>query len=315
MITLGGGRNRLLKNHFLLEVKNMEQQNWAAFGADYIAEHFGENRPLAVQQAVQNIYRKNPIPLPRMIATHLDLTGAESVLDIGCGNGLILREVAPLMNAGGRFDAVDISPEMVALAQKAVAHHWGPVTVQHGDAYRVNEMFENAFDRVMANFIFHYIDHPETFCRTMSEVTAPDGLAIVTVEGRFSMPEMYLLHEIAMMRAGFSEEDIRAVPYTRRGTVTLENAAEYLRPHFRRVQEIPYVDHLTFQSVDAFMEFYRDGHRCCGLARSLGQRGEDAMDTVAGFVRKDVERRIGDFGFFELSKRISIFVCRDPAYA
>lgn len=293
----------------------MEQQNWAAFGEHYVTEHFGEDRPLAIQQAVQNLYRNNPLPLPRMIVSQLELTGRESVLDIGCGNGLVLREVAPLMKAGGRVDAIDISPEMVRLARQAVAHHWGAITVQVGDAYEVSQMFDDSFDRVMANFIFHYIARPEEFCRTMSRITSPDGLALVTIEGRFSMPEMYYLNEIAMLRAGFSDEEIRAVPCTRRGLVTRENAAEYLRPHFSQVHEVPYFDHLTFRSVDAFMEFYREGHRCCGIARSLGKRGEEAVDDVVDFVQREVERRIGEFGFFELSKRISMFVCRKPSDA
>ena len=292
----------------------MEQNSWSSFGPEYIQEHFGSNRSLAVQQAVQNSYRNNPLPLPRMIATLMDLTGRESILDVGCGNGLILRELLPLMKAGSRIEAIDISAEMVKLAQRSVSHHWGDIRVQKGDAYEINTIFDQKFDRVMANFIMHYVDRPDEFGRSINRATKDDGIAIVTIEGRYSMPEMYLLNEIAMMRVGFTENEIRAVPSVRRGKIARENAEAFLSNYYRHVEETPYYDHLTFDTADAFMEFYRYGHKCCGIARILGEQ-DKAIEAVVEVVHAEVQRRIREFGFFELSKRISIFECREPMNA
>ena len=292
----------------------MERNNWSSFGREYVQEHFGNNRHLAVQQAVQNMYRNNPLPLPRVIVDSLALTGQESILDIGCGNGLILRELVALMREGSRIEAIDISPEMVELTLRSISHYGGEIQVREGDAYEVEAMFDEKFDRVMANFIFHYIDRPAEFCEALRGVTKDDGLAVVTIEGRYSMPEMYYLNEIAMMRAGFSDEEIRKVPSTRRGEMTRENIGALLSHYYRDVTEMPYYDHLTFRAADTFIEFYRDGHKCCGIGRSLGALST-STEIVVEFVHAEVERRIQEFGFFELSKRISIFECREPANA
>ena len=289
----------------------MERNNWSSFGSEYIEEHFGSNRCLAVQQATQNLYRNNPLPLPRMITNLMRLSGGESILDVGCGNGLILRELLPLMKAGSRIEAIDISPEMVQLARCSVSHHWGEIRVQEGNAYEIGTMFDRKFDRVLANFIMHYVDRPDDFGRAISNATKDTGVAIVTVEGRYSMPEMYLLNEIAMMRVGFSEAKIRAVPSVRRGEITKENAGAFLSNFYRHIVETPYYDHLTFHTVDSFIEFYHHGHRCCGIARTAGEK-DNAVEAIIREVRDEVQRRIQEFGFFELSKRISIFECREP---
>ena len=86
-----------------------EKATWRNFSHDYLTEHFGDNEPLAVQQIVQNLFRNNPTPLPRFIVNHLALNGSEDVIDLGCGNGLILREIFPVMRAGSRIVGIDLS--------------------------------------------------------------------------------------------------------------------------------------------------------------------------------------------------------------
>src|SRR5437870_3973377 len=83
------------------------------FGLDYIRTHFGNNAALATQQMTHNRYRQNPEPLIDHILRSLDLSGRETVLDLGCGNGFILRDVVSRLRDGGRAVAVDISPAML----------------------------------------------------------------------------------------------------------------------------------------------------------------------------------------------------------
>jgi SAM-dependent methyltransferase len=292
-----------------------EKATWRNFSHDYLTEHFGDNEPLAVQQIVQNLFRNNLIPLPRFIVNHLALNGSEDVIDLGCGNGLILREIFPVMRADSRIVGIDLSETMVRLANQACSPAWSDVQVRCMNAYDAVEQFgQQSYDRVMANFIFHYIEAPEKFVAVMAKLLRPDGLAITTIEGRFSMPEMYLLGELAMHRAGLSEAEIRRIPSSRRGVVTAENARQVLSQFFGEVTEVPYHDHLTFTDPSDFVRFYRDGHRCCGIAKVLGDRGEAVLEQVIDIVRAEADRRISEFGFFLLSKKISLFLCRRPRF-
>lgn len=280
------------------------------FGLDYIREHFGDNAPLATQQMTHNRYRTNLQPLVDHIHACLDLTGRESLLDVGCGNGFVLRDIVSRMRDGGRVVALDISPTMLELAKRNVTVAWIPLEFTEGDAYDLSRFADGSFDRVMANFIFHYVDEPHAVLTELRRVTAADGRALVTIEARHSMPEMYEMHFEAMERVGFPADFIARLPRGRRGVMTLDNAAEFVADHFDSVEERPYADALRFETPEPFMNFYVVGHRYCGaLAKAGDSIPQELFDALHADVESQVRARIAEHGHFELTKRNSVFVC------
>jgi SAM-dependent methyltransferase len=280
------------------------------FGSDYMREHFGNNTALATQQMTHNVYRSNVQPLVDHILACLQLSGRESLLDLGCGNGLILRDVVIRLRQGGRAVAIDASPAMLELAKHNVTAYWVPLEFAEGRAQDLSRFRDGEFDRVMANFIFHYIEEPHVVCAELARVLADDGRALVTIEARGSMPEMYDLHFQAMQRLGFPADFIERLPRGRRGMMTLDNAGEFLSSHFGNVEERPYVDSLRFSTAEPFMNFYVAGHRFCGAKAMAGDElPESLFEQLYAEVETEVTRRIEEVGFFELSKRNSVFVC------
>ncbi|MGQ0840312.1 class I SAM-dependent methyltransferase [Actinokineospora sp.] len=281
-----------------------------SFGIEYIREHFGSNTALATQQMTHNRYRQNREPLIDHLLRCLDLTGRETVLDLGCGNGFILRDVVSRLRAGGRTIAMDISPAMLELAKRNATMSWAPLEFIEGRAEDLSQFPDGTFDRVMANFIFHYITEPDVVCAEIARVLDPKGHALVSIEARASMPEMYEMHFTAMAKVGFAADFIERLPKGRRGKMVLDNAEETLVKHFDRVEERPYVDALHFESPEPFMQFYVDGHRYCG---ALAMAGDDIpasmFDALHAEVESVVSARIAEVGYFELSKRNSVFIC------
>lgn len=43
----------------------------------------------------------------------------ERVLDLGCGTGIVARQVAPCVGASGKVTGIDVSPNMLAVAKVA----------------------------------------------------------------------------------------------------------------------------------------------------------------------------------------------------
>ena len=280
------------------------------FGLEYIREHFGSNTALATQQMTHNRYRQNPVTLIDHMLTCLDLSGTEAVLDLGCGNGFILRDVVSRLRAGARTVAMDISPAMLELAKKNATMSWAPLEFVEGRAEDLSRFADGTFDRVMANFIFHYITEPDVVCAELARVLNPDGHAIVSIEARDSMPEMYAMHFAAMEKVGFEADFIARLPKGRRGKMVLDNAEETLVKHFSRVEERPYVDALRFESPEPYMQFYVDGHRYCGALAMAGDDIPQSMfDQLYAEVESVVKSRIAEVGYFELSKQNSVFVC------
>lgn len=118
-------------------------------------------------------------------AAHLD--GHETVLDVGCGRGLLLVEAARRL-PDGRAVGVDIwslvdqsRNEPAAPLENARLENVGPVTVSTADA-RDLPFADETFDAVVSQFALHNIRSEEGRRRAISEidrVLRPGGRLVV----------------------------------------------------------------------------------------------------------------------------------------
>lgn len=299
-----------------MTLKNFEIEERARYwmsllGEDYLRSHFSTDQPLAIQQLTHNRYRTNPCTLVDHTLACLDLDGTEAVLDVGCGNGFVLRDVASWMRYPGSITAIDQSSEILDVARNNVNFAWVPVKYVNGDARRLDELIEQKYDRVMANFLFHYIDDPDQMVSQLRRATADDGITVVTVEGLDSMPEMYQLHEQAMHAVGVPDDVIERAPKGRRGTLSPHNGQAILEQEFASVSVHPYEDWLRFYDARPFMEFYARGHRYAGLEKvACGAVDEELFSALFDDVQRRVEEIIERQGVFRLSKVNVVFVGR-----
>lgn len=76
----------------------------------------------------------------------------ERVLELGCGTGLLTRE---LLNRGARVTALDISPDLLALAARDL--HGVPVDWIQGDACNTG-LPAREYDWVVGSSVLHHLD-------------------------------------------------------------------------------------------------------------------------------------------------------------
>jgi len=104
----------------------------------------------------------------------LDLHPGASVLDLGCGTGDDVQELARLVGPSGRVVGVDCSETVIAEACERV---WGstlPVVFQVADAYALP--FPDAtFDACRADRVFHHLEHPCQAFGELLRVVRPGG--------------------------------------------------------------------------------------------------------------------------------------------
>lgn len=95
------------------------------------------------------------------------------VLDVATGAG---HTAVAFANAGAAVDAMDVTPEMLAVASEVVAAqvHDGSVALHEGRAEALP--FEDAsFDVVTCRIAAHHFDDPAVFVREARRVLAPSG--------------------------------------------------------------------------------------------------------------------------------------------
>lgn len=88
-------------------------------------------------------------------AFHLlgDVRG-KTVLDLGCGTG---ENIVPLVERGARVTGIDISPDLIALAQQRLKNANLEATVRAGSAYET-ELPDESVDVVFCMALIHHLD-------------------------------------------------------------------------------------------------------------------------------------------------------------
>lgn len=132
---------------------------------------------------------KTKITTAEMLLSQLNWTGAEAVLDIGCGRGLMLIAAARRLTTGHATgldlwraqDQARNSPAhtMANARAEGIADK---VTITTGDMRHL-PYANNSFDVVVSNWVLHNLDTPQDRARSMAEmcrVLRPGGSLILS---------------------------------------------------------------------------------------------------------------------------------------
>lgn len=127
-------------------------------------------------------YDRSERDLAPMLDDAVERLGVEpgdAVLEIGCGPGTNLQRLHDLVGPGGRFVAVDYSPEMVENARdRAEAAGLENVEVIRADASTV-ALDPETFDAALASLSMSVLPDPEAAALRVREALRPGGRFVV----------------------------------------------------------------------------------------------------------------------------------------
>ena len=159
-------------------------------------QHTAEQRPLPLHFRLLRRFEQS-----RESAVAALLPGGRAMLDVGCGDGTLARQVA------GRYDgitATDVSPAVLAEAQQATsASNIGNIRFAELDANRPLPYPDAAFDTVVSLSTLQYLFDPEAFLAEVSRVLAPGGTLVVEVPNMAYLPQRLRLLAGLPIRTSF----------------------------------------------------------------------------------------------------------------
>jgi ubiquinone/menaquinone biosynthesis C-methylase UbiE len=250
---------------------------------------YASDANLASRQA---IYRFQTPPV-RTAAWALDLAGLrgdERVLDIGCGNGLHLAELARRAHRGPVF-GLDLSPGMLTAAQ---SHSRAPLVV--GDAEQLPFAAES-LDRVLAMHMLYHVPNRDRAIAEIRRVLRAGGTALFLTNSRRHLAELNDMVASALFDVGAAE--------TRTGRAYLDFSSESgdgeLRRHFASVEKHDVRSELVVTEARAIVEYVATMSWIAGPANGTA-------------VLREVERRsrgvIEAEGAVRIRTDVGCFVCR-----
>ncbi len=134
-------------------------------------------------QALETAEERLPLYL------EIDLKDATLLLDIGCGSGMVTRDIAHLTK--GKVIAIDGSKYMISVASK-VLKNCRNVTLNVGDAENL-PFNTSTFDIVTCNLVLMWADDPQKVVCEMTRVVKPGGIVLASLEpdygGKLHYPE------------------------------------------------------------------------------------------------------------------------------
>lgn len=268
---------------------------------------FADTRMLDIKQLVHNAYRTNPRSMVDHMIGNLRLTGTEDLLDLGCGNGFILEHLRPHL-ADGTITGLDNAPAVLDAARRRLQGTATPCTWIESSADALTMLGDDTFDRVMANYMIHYVPDLDRCFAGVRRVMRPGGIFQLTTDRPDSMLEMYDVHFQALRALAAPDDLFKATP---KGRLSLETGAAQLEQYFEHVEKVTWQDQLRFTDPEPFMEFYEVGHNHCCASSVPDSRLDDAFYAqLRNLVKEEVVRRIDAHGYFAVTKFTGSFLCR-----
>lgn len=134
-------------------------------------------------QALETAEERIPLYL------EVGLKDAEIILDLGCGSGIVTKDIARLTK--GKVIGVDGSSDMIKVARK-ILKDFKNVQLCVDNAEKL-DFDDNMFDIVTCNLFLMWVDNPQKVVNEMARVTKPGGKVLASLEpdygGKLHWPE------------------------------------------------------------------------------------------------------------------------------
>jgi SAM-dependent methyltransferase len=198
--------------------------------------------PLATRIEAHRLYSETPDDVEAAVRAAAGLTGAEDVLDVGCGTGSFLRGLA----AGGHTGALaGVDTSLAAVSGLASADG---ITASLADAMHL-PFADATFDVVTARHMLYHVEDVDLALREANRVLRPGGVFAATVNHPGAKPHVFRLVAEVVAEVGID------VAPARGARVHSDNLPDLIERVFGGVETVRHDNALVFKRPEQVVSY------------------------------------------------------------
>jgi SAM-dependent methyltransferase len=255
-------------------------------------EAYVDDARLDVRYRTHQLYTLDPVDFGRWTLEQLSWRGDEQVLDMGCGPGELLCEMARQHTGWGVLAGFDPSPGMVAQAVSASTASDLAARFFVADAQNV-PLPDSTFDVVMARHMLYHVPDIDRAVAEAARLLRPGGFLLTVTNSANTMPEYS-----GMVKRAAAHFPAVSWPGGGASRFALENAPAFLEPYFEQVETFTLPGILRFPAAQPFVDYVNSSR---ALLMRPGNSDSD-WQAVLDFVRAETEAIISRQGHFDVTK-------------
>lgn len=246
---------------------------------------YATDRNLAARQSIY-AYQEPRFDLPAAVFDALDLAGAETVADVGCGNGRYLAELGRRGHQGSLV-GIDASPGMLAAARGGSPAAGFAV----GDAVAL-PLRDGAAGLTLAMHMLYHLPDPAAAIAELRRVTKPGGRVVLGLNDTDHLHQMRSVINAVLIEHG---RDPDRIAHER---VWLGLGAELAADVFESVVRVDFVGELKLPDPGPVASYVRS------MSVNLGH---DDQDQIIAEVVSRLE--FGADGYFRVKTHSGCLIC------
>jgi len=189
--------------------------------------------------------------LREWIPRQLELKQGEKVLDIGCGDGTYLRDVAKIVNEENCCFGIDYDKEMINKSIELSKDNFPPIKfniMNMDDIGKADVFDDNFFDLVYSVYAFYYSKNEFTTLENIKRKLKPDGR--ISIIGPHSDNNKNWWD--------FLEQFMKVPDSVIHANKEFMNGIEnYAKKNFKKVTPSEFVNDITLPTIDVLIQYWK----------------------------------------------------------
>jgi ubiquinone/menaquinone biosynthesis C-methylase UbiE len=256
--------------------------------ARILREQYKDGSNLSARFRLHQRFSTNRYGLMRWMFDRIQLPEHASVLELGCGTGILWRGSVKVPR-GWRVILTDMSDGMLRETRAALAQLGHSFTYMQADAQAI-PFRDQSFDAVIANHMLYHVPDISRALGEVRRVLKRSGFCYAATMGLANMKEMNELAARFFSLARMTDSTAR---------FGLESGDAYMRAAFSDVKLERYPDSLVITEAAPLMDYI-----CSMRVRSR------VTDEQIAALRAHVENEIATHGEIRMTKDSGLFIAR-----